>query len=154
MPTDFFGYSRDVKPNGQLVSSEFATIAIGGGDKIPLVQQVSATYEHQVMPKFESGSPTLFWLTGQAQGTIAFSRLIGQEGFLSSLKGLSGQCGSLIGVTLGLDGKGACSAASTPSGGKAKFSGAIPQQISINWTAGALEVQEGATIRVSTLDKA
>ncbi len=151
---DFFGYQRQIKPNGQIVSSEFANIAIGSGSNIPLVQQVTAQYQQAVNAKFESGSPTLYWLTGQPMGTIAFSRLIGSEGFLSSLKGLSGQCGSLIGVTLSLDGQGGCAAAVKPGSGQAKFSGAVPEQIQISWQAGTLEVQEGATIRVGSLDAA
>ena len=149
---DFYGYERDVKANGYLMSSEFATIAIGGAARIPLVQQVTAQYQHQVTPKFESGSPTLFWLTGQPQGTVSFARLVGQEGFLTSLKALANSCGSLIGVTLGLDGTGGCVGAGSTSATKARFSGAVPDAIQISWAAGSLEVQEGATIRVAMLD--
>ena len=152
MATDFFGYDRPVKPNGTLLSSEFATIAVGNGAQIPIVQQVQAQYQQMVTPKFESGSPTLYWLTGQAQGTISFSRLIGSEGFLTALSGLQNSCGSLIGVTLGLDGSTGCAQVTTPAKNKVRFSGAVPESLQISWTSGTLEVQEGASIRVATLE--
>jgi hypothetical protein len=155
MPTDFFGYNRDVKANGTLVSSEFATITIGSGKQITVVQQVQAQYQQMVSPKFESGSPTLYWLTGQPQGTISFSRLIASDGFLTQLAGLKNACGSLIGVTLGLDGVGGCTAAiKSGSGTKARFTGGVPESLQISWSAGTLEVQEGASIRVATLQDA
>lgn len=152
--TDFWGYDREVKPNGFIASSELATIAIGGSGPITLVQQVTAQYAHMVSAKFESGSPTLYWLTGQPQGSINFSRLVGHEGFLASLSALAGQCGSVIGVKLGLDGKGGCSGAASTGGANAKFSGAVPESLSIAWTAGTLECQEGSAIKVASLDKA
>ena len=151
---DYWGYDREVKPNGFIASSELATIAIGGGNNIQLVQQVTAQYAHMVSAKFESGSPTLYWLTGQPQGTISFSRLVGQEGFLSSLSGLAGQCGSVIGVTLGLGGTGGCAAATISGGKSARFSGAVPESLNIAWQAGTLECQEGAAIKVASLDAA
>jgi hypothetical protein len=155
MPQDFFGYSRTVQPNGTLVSSEFATIAIGSGKTITVVQQVQAQYQQMVTPKFEAGSPTLYWLTGQPSGTVSFSRLISSSGFFSELSGLQNACGSLISVTLGLDGIGGCSAAVSPTGNnKAKFTGAVPESIQISWSAGTLEVSEGASIRVATLTSA
>ena len=152
---DFWGYDREVKPNGFISSSELATIAIGGGANITLVQQVTAQYSHMVSAKFESGSPTLYWLTGQAQGAINFSRLVGKEGFLASLSALAGQCGSVIGVTLGLNGKGGCAGVVASGGGKsAKFSGAVPESLTISWSAGSLECQESAAIKVASLDAA
>ena len=153
---DFFGYKRDVKPNGALVSSELATLYLNGNTKISLVQSVQASYQHQVTPKFESGSPTLYWLSGQPQGSITFSRLIGQEGYLSDagVGQLGGQCGSLLTISLGLDGTNICTAVQTPSAKKLKFSGAIPQSVNVVWQAGSLEVQEGATILVSTMEYA
>lgn len=155
MPTDFFGYKREVQPNGTLVSSELATIAVGGGSNISVVQNVTANYAQQVNPKFESGSPTLYWLTGQAMGSISFSRLVSSSGFLAELSSLKNSCGSVIPVVLGLDGTGGCSASAGKSGGgKVRFSGGVPESITISWTAGTLEVSEGASIKVATLEAA
>lgn len=151
---DFWGYEREVKPNGFIMSSEFATIAIQG-TRLSLVQQVTAQYAHMVSAKFESGSPTLFWLTGQPQGTVTFSRLVGQDGFLKSLSAMGNTCGSVIGITLGLNGKGGCSGVAGASGGaQAGFSGVVPESLTISWQAGTLEVQEGASFKVAMLSAA
>jgi hypothetical protein len=151
---DFWGYDREVQPNGYIASSELATITIGDASRITLVQNVTATYTHMVSAKFESGSPTLFWLSGQPQGSITFSRLVGKEGFLASLSGLSGKCGSVVGVTLALNGTGGCSGSAATGGKSARFSGAIPESLNIAWQAGTLECQEGAGLKVATLDAA
>jgi len=149
MATDFFGYNRDVKPNGQIASSEFATISLGS--RMALVQTVQATYSQTVNAKFETGSPTLFWITGQPQGNITFSRLVGKGGFLSAFGALKNACGKVIGVALGLDGTGGCSAVSNSGGSGVQFSGGVPENVSINFKAGTLEVSEGASIRVASM---
>ena len=152
MPKDFLGYDRNIMPNGSVMSSEYATIALGSS-RISLVQSVTAEYAQMTTPKYESGSPTLYWLTGQPSGAITMGRLVGKEGFLKSLASLHNSCGSLIGVTLGLNGTGACIAsasAKTPL----TFQGAVPNSLSISWSAGTLEVQEGCRIAVASLSAA
>ena len=145
---DFYGYSRDVKPNGQVTSSEFATLSIDG--HMDLVQQVQATYMQTVNAKFEVGSPTLYWVTGQPQGTITFARLVGKGGFFSKFSSLKGSCGKVVGLKVGLDGSGGCTTVQA-SGNTVSFDGGVAEQVSLSFQAGVLEVTEGATVRVASM---
>lgn len=149
MAEDFFGYSRDVKPNGQIITSEFATINLDG--KMGLVQSVQAVYQQSVQARFEAGSPTLYWLTGQPQGTVTVARLVGKNGLFSAFGSLQNACGSVIPVKIGLDGTGGCSA--TPAGqGTINFSGGVPESVNVSFQAGLLEVQEGCSIRCAAMN--
>lgn len=147
---DFLGYSRDVKPNGQIMTGEMATLTVGG-DKSSLVQQVSAVYQQTATPKFEVGSPTLYWLTGQPSGTVAFGRIVGCNGFLSGMGALKNSCGTLIPLQIGSDGTGGCASAQCGGGNPLTFDGGVVQQINISFNAGTLEVTEGATIMVASM---
>jgi hypothetical protein len=150
---EFFGYERDVKPNGQILSSEFATISLNGSGAMSLVQSVEANYGQTVAAKFAIGSPTLYWLTGRPGGQIAVSRLVGPGGFLSNFNGLADSCGSLLGIVLGTDGKGGCVAAQNNSGGKLRFDGGVVDRINISFNANALEITEAFTIQVASMYK-
>jgi hypothetical protein len=153
MATDFFGYNRDVKPNGAIATSEFATINIGG--KMGLVQSVSAAYQQTVQARFEAGSPTLYWLTGQPQGTISIARLVGQSGLFSGFAKLQNNCGGVIdGISIALDGTGGCAVNQIRGGASLTFGGGVPESVNVSFSAGMLEVQEGATIRCATMNKA
>ena len=146
---DILGYRRDVRPNGQIFSSEFATITMGG--RVSLVQQVQATYGQTVTPKFEVGSPTLYWLTGQPMGQVQIGRLVGRGGFLNSFGGVENSCGTLLSVKLGLDGTGGCSAAQGGGGSGLSFDGGVVENLTVSFQAGDLEVNEGAVIRVASM---
>lgn len=146
---DFFGYSREVKPNGQITSSEFATLYMGG--KMDLVQNVTAQYGQSVNAKFEVGSPTLYWVTGQPQGAVNFGRLVGRGGFLSRFNELKESCGKIVKLRLGLDGTGGCTAAQNTNGGTINFDGGVAESIQIQFSAGTLEVSEGASIKVASM---
>jgi hypothetical protein len=152
MAQDFFGYVRDVQANGSVLTSEFATINLGGGI-IRLVQSVNATYAQNVQAKFEAGSPTLYWVTGQAQGTIQMGRLLGREGWLSGFTAFENACGELRSLTIGLDGNSGCAAVAPANNSNLRFTDAVPQQITINFNVGGLEVTEGITIRAATMSR-
>ena len=149
--TDFFGYSREIMPNGSIMSSEFATLSLGSG-RMALVQTVSANYTQQVNAKFELGSATLYWVTGQPQGDVTFRRLVGKSGFLADFGSMKGACGTVIGVSIGGGGNVGC-----PGGGAGgsglQFSGGVPLNISVDITAGSMEVSEGGAIRVANMNQ-
>jgi hypothetical protein len=147
--TDILGYKRDVKPNGQIFSSEFATISMGG--RMSLVQQVQASYGQTVVPKFEVGSPTLYWLAGQPMGQVQIGRLVGRGGFFDSFGDLENSCGRLLGLRIGLDGTGGCTSVQQATGGGISFDGGMVANITASFGAGDLEVQEGATIQVASM---
>lgn len=148
--TDILGYTRDVKPNGQLYSSEFATISIGG--RMSLVQSVQGSYGHTVQPRFETGSPTLYWLTGQPMGQVQIGRLVGKGGFFATFNQLENSCAELLSLTVGLDGNGGCTAVQGAAGGLF-LDGGVVANMSFGFSAGALEVQEGASIQVASMRK-
>ena len=149
MATDYFGYNREIQPNGAIVSSEYATLDLGG--RMALVQTVSANYAQQVNAKFEIGTPTLYWVTGQPQGDITFRRCVGKGGFLSAFATMSNACGKVLGVSIGLDGSGACSTVSNSGGKGIKFSGGVPVNVSVDITAGSMEVSEGGSMRAASM---
>jgi len=148
---DYFGYQREVRPNGQLATSEYAVLSLGG--VMGLVQQATATYSQVVNAKFEAGSPTLFWVTGQPSGVIQFARLVGKEGIFASFGSIEGKCGELIGVQISLNGTGGCASARMGGGG-IRFSGGVAENVTLSYQAGLLEIQEGAVIRVASMARA
>jgi hypothetical protein len=152
MAKDFFGYVRDVNANGAVLTSEFATINLGGGI-VRLVQNVNASYNQQVQSKFEAGSPSLYWVTGQAQGTVQMGRLLGRDGWFAGFSTFEDACGELKSLTIGLDGNSGCAAVRPAGGSTLQFSDAVPESLTLNFTAANLEVQEGITIRVATMSK-
>lgn len=149
---DYFGYQRTVEPNGAIVSSEYATLSLGGG-KMALVQTVRATYGQTVTAKFEVGSPTLYWITGQPVGQIELGRLVAKGGFLEGFSSLENSCGSVIPVTLGLDGTGGCSVGEGGGGSGLQFSGGVPEQVTVQFQAGLLEISEGCSIKVASMTR-
>lgn len=152
---DIYSYKREAssaRADGGLASAEFAVLDLAGSE-VRLVQQFSANYTHAVNAKFESGSANLYWQTGQPQGTVNFSRLVGMNGFMEGFeKSLDGSCGSLTTLNVGMDGESACTVGAAPTG-SLNFGGAIPTAYNLTWTAGALDITEGLQIRVSSLSK-
>jgi len=145
---DILGYNREVRPNGAIISAEFATISLGS--RMSLVQEVQGTYGQTVVPKFETGSPTLYFLTGQPMGSLNLSRLVGRGGFFRAFGSLRDSCARLIPINIGLDGTGGCTQV-TDRGAGLQISGAVVQTMSFGFGAGALEVQEGATLQFANL---
>jgi len=143
---DFYGYTRDIKPNGQLISSEFATLSVAGS-RVTIVQAVQATYGQRAEPKFEAGSSALYWVTGQPMGDITMGRLVGADG-LSGIKMLEGGCGSLRSVSVAFNGSGGCADAVVAANGL-NFRDAVPVSVGITFSAGQLEIGENFSIRAA-----
>lgn len=149
MATDFFGYTRDVNANGQIATSEWATLSLGS--RMSLVQSAQWSYQQTSNPKYEAGSAALYWVQGQPSGTISFTRAVGKGGFLSAFSSLKNSCGSLLSLSIGLDGKGACDGGGGGQG--IQFSGGVAQSVSGSFQAGMLDVTEGATILVAVMSQ-
>lgn len=147
--SDVFGYERTgVSDPGQVLSSDHALINVGG--KVRLVQNVNGAYQHRVEPKFEAGSPNLYWVTGQASGTLEIGRLLG-NGDLGTDLTTGDSCGVLETLTLSMTGK-SCSA-QTGGSQEFNFSGAVVQSYTISFSVGNLDVQEGLRIMVAELER-
>lgn len=144
---DIFGYNRSGNAFAQIVSSEFATISIGGGGGGNLLQSFRASYQQDLRPFFAIGDPNLYWVSGFPQGQVDFERAVASAGFFSGLKG---QCGVINNITVNASGGASCST-SGGGGGTVAFGGAIVQSVRISMQAGQTEVIEGATVRVAQL---
>ena len=143
---DYFGYNRQTQAN-QIISADNAIIDIGQG-RIGLVQNFSGSYGHQVEPRFEMGSSTLFWVNGKPSGQFQVSKLVGREGILDSFKTGGDACGGLRQISVSLDG-GSCA---VEAGGGVNFNGAKLQSVSVNGSAGAFEIAESATFLVAEMN--
>ena len=142
MATDFFGYNRNIGSSNELASSEYATLSING--KVNLCQSVRVDYGQDVKPIYEVGNPSVYFVTGHAQGTISFGRIAGGGSFWSNLK--NSQCGQIGMVSLNSEGKGCYG-----SGGKLNFDGAIITSVSLSINTGAIEINEEAQLRVASM---
>lgn len=148
--TDMFGYSRRVHAPGEVLSSEYATLAMEGGDNLTLLQSCQAGYTQQVQPVFEAGSSDLFWVAGQASGTCTIGRAVGKEGFLTKFG--TGNCAELRSLDVALDGRGGCAAVTTGSG--VSMSGCMPRALGFTFGAGQLQMQETVEMLVASMRKA
>ena len=151
MSEDIFSYNRDVKTN-QLVTSEFAVLKMDGfdgGGVVSLIQNCNVQYAHKVNARYEGGSTTLFWQTGQSNGNLSFSRLVGSTGFFEGLNGTCG--GELAQLSVGLKKGDACSSISASGG--FTFISAILQSYTLSWNVGNLDVQEGGTAMLAHMKK-
>ena len=143
--SDIFGYNRQTQAN-QIISSDNAVIDLGAG-RIGLVQNYSASYNHQVEPRYEMGSSTLFWVTGKPSGQLQVSKLVGRDGLLTTFRTGEDACGGIRQLTTSLDG-GSCQ---VRAGGGLNFNGAKLQGVGVQGSAGAFEIAESATFLVAEL---
>lgn len=143
---DLFGYNRDGASLGQVASSEFAFVSIGGG-KSALVQSFSVTYSQQIDDVKAVGDSNIYWVPGRPTGSINTSKLVGPGGFFSGWS--TGQCGQLSSVGVNLSG-GNCGFSGS---GNLQFTGAVVEQFSLEMSSGNQTISESAQIRVATVSK-
>lgn len=126
-----------------------------GAAKAGLIQNAAVSYQQNVQPRFEAGSHELYWLTGQAMGSVQVGRLIGDRGILDGVvygndpnnikKGLLGGIEFKIG-RLGLAGI-------TVKQEVIMLSGCVLSAYGISFNVGGLEVQESMTIQTALLKR-
>lgn len=139
---DIFGYNRTARASGQIASSEFAVVTIGGTQS--LVQSVQVAYGQEVKTIYEVGNPNIYWVPGHASGTINCSSLVGPGGFFAGWKG--GKCGAISPISVSTGG-GTCYTGS----GSMYFDGGIINQVSATLTAGQMEIGQSVGIMIATL---
>lgn len=76
MAKDFFGYTKDAKGPGNVVSPTMVILSIDG-EKLRLAQSVTLSYQRQVEPTYEIGSDSVWMVAGKSSGTCEVSRSIG-----------------------------------------------------------------------------
>ena len=150
MATNILGYTR-TKDTKRLISSDFAALSLDSGGELGLVQQATAQYGHQVIPRFEAGSSNLFWVTGQAQGTITLGRAVSQDGFFGQLRPQDAAGGTLVKMHLNMKKANLDNQVSTGAGSAIHFSGGIISALSSNVSAASLDVSESVTINVAEM---
>ena len=141
--TDFFGYTRQVGATNKIASSEALTVTgLGGAD---LIQNISINYGQQIRPLFAVGNSNVYFVGGQAQGTLDFERL---SACGSMLNGLGANCG-VMSAPINLSGAGSSSCFCAPGGVSLKD--VMLESVSIRATAGQIEVLEGGRLRFATM---
>ena len=141
----FFGYNRTGSPIAQVVSSEFATVTVGGS-VVSLIQSFSAQYQQDIRPLFAVGDPNLYFVTGHPQGTVQVMRASGKTGFLAAFRG--GSCGRIDSITISAT-QGQPCATGVSGAGRATFTGGIVASVGIAMQAGRVEIFESVDIRVA-----
>jgi hypothetical protein len=139
----YFGYNRNT--SGTVATSEHATVSFGGGGKLKLVQTVEAAYAQRVEARFEAGSADMYWVTGQPQGTISFSRMVTTGDSL--LSGYDVPCGEVSSIAIGMDGT-SCKPA---GGGRLTFKDGVVERVGVSVQVGSLQVAESVQMKVATL---
>lgn len=147
---DVFGYTRQVKEN-ELISSDFASIDLGNG-RLGVCQSVQGSYNHKVDTIFETGSNALYFVNGRPMGAIQVARMVGKEGFLSSILSGAPACGSLTKITVSLDGDGDQCAVSGSSA--MKFDGCKIQTYGFQFGTNSMTLSENASFICASLTRA
>ena len=158
---DFYGYERDYAGT-YLYSSDVAAIyfdnnGVGYPQRAGLVQNVQASYQQSVLPRFEAGSSELYWVTGQAQGSVGCGRLVSYQGLLDGInvgQGTSDLRNGILGSVTIKIGKlaGQLRQVQLPQS-QLIMKGCVLQGYSTSFTTGALEVAESMAIQVALMKR-
>jgi hypothetical protein len=143
---DLFGYNRTGNAIGQVASSEYASVNVGG--KLALVQSVNVTYTQQIDEVKAVGDSNVYWIPGRPSGTINVSKLVGQGSFFQGWS--AGQCGRIDSLSINVGG-GVCGFSS--GGGGLSFTGAVVETFSLEMSSQAHTVTETASIKVATISR-
>ena len=142
---DLFGYNRTGNSIGQVASSEFAAVNIGG--KLALVQSVEVSYAQQVDEVKAVGDSNIYWIPGRPSGSINVDKLVGTGGFFSGWG--QGQCGQVNSLSVSLQG----SSCGFSGGGSLSFTGAVVESFSLSMNAQNQTISEKAQIKVATISR-
>lgn len=140
---DIFNYNRTSKSAGQVASSEFAVISMGG--KQSLVQQVQVQYGQQITPITQIGDVNIYLMAGRAQGTVNCTKLVGSGGFLAGWR--NRDCGRITPMSVSMAG----SRCGFSGRGSLSFDGGILASVNITLSAEQLQISESATIQIASM---
>ena len=140
--SDIFGYNRTSRATGQIASSEFAVITIGGVQT--LIQNTQINYGQDVKSVYEIGNPNVYWVPGHASGTVSCSSLVGPGGFFAGWKG--NKCGAISPIRVSTS-DGTCYTGSA----SLYFDAGIIQSVSATLTAGTMEIGQTVQVMVATM---
>lgn len=153
MNVDIFGYTRD-RAGSTIMSSDYAALHLnssgGLGTKLGLLQNAMANYAHRVEPRYEAGSSEIYWAAGQSMGKVSAGRLVGDVGILQGVQFDRNPNNNRKGSMAGIDFKLGVPALARST---VHMAGCVAQGISINFGAGALDVQESLDIMVARMER-
>jgi len=144
---EIFGASRTVNPIGQIRGSEFAKVYMGS--LVALAQSFQAQYGRQSKPIMSIGDPNIYFVPGQAQGSVSLGRLLGADGMLGLLNSGIANCGTIQNLQLTAGG-GRCLVAPSQT---LNFGGGILESVSVGLTAGNPEIVESYQMKISSMEK-
>lgn len=140
---DIFNYNRTSRSAGQVASSEFAVVSMGGRQS--LVQQVSVQYGQQITPISQIGDVNIYLLPGRAQGTVNCTKLVGSGGFLAGWR--NRECGKITPMSVNMAG----SRCGFTGRGSLSFDGGIIENVQITLSSEQLQISESVTIRIASM---
>lgn len=146
MATDFFGSEKTIKVNDQIVTGELCSLSISGF--VSLLQNATASYQRQIMPMFEAGKTTTYYLTGQSEGTISATAAVGKSGFFKNFNNTGGNCGKVDKLAFTLGNGGSCAVSAS---GSLSFSNGLIENVGIQLQAGFTAVTNSMQIRVGMM---
>ena len=142
---DLFGYTRSGNSLGQVASSEFAAVNVGG--KLALVQSANVSYAQQIDEVKAVGDSNIYWIPGRPSGSISVTKLVGTGGFFSGWN--AGQCGQINSLSVNLQG-GSCGFSGS---GSLSFTGAVIESFSLELNSQSQTISETAQIKVATISR-
>ena len=147
--SDVFGGNREVK-TGELLTMENAALDLGEG-RVALVQNIQIQYNQGVQPQFEVGSNTMYFVAGQARGSLRVDTLVGKTGFLDGFNlANKAVCGGIDSVALNLVDTNNCgwelSRRSTAS-----LEAVVPESVNITISAGQLQIAQSVGFQIGKL---
>ncbi len=140
---DIFNYNRTQKSAGQVASSEFAVVSMGGRQS--LVQQVTVQYGQTITPITQIGDVNIYLMAGRASGTVNCTKLVGSGGFLSGWR--NRECGKITPMSVNMSG----SRCGFSGRGSLSFDGGILESVQITLSSEQLQISESATIRIASM---
>lgn len=135
---DIFGYDVDVKEK-QVVAARNAALDLGDG-RIALVQSMQGSYGHQHQTVFEAGSSSVYFVSGNPQGTFGYSTLVGTDGWFAGIVNKTGLCATLRSINVDLTGTDSNCDVQVKSKANVKFEGGLLRQIGFQVQAGGLNI--------------
>lgn len=145
MATDFFGSNKTVKANDQIVTGELCSLSMGG--RVALLQNATASYGRQIMPMFEAGTTTTYYISGNSEGSIEATAAVGKSGFFKNFNSI-GNCGKVDKLGFSLGSSGGCAVSAS---GSLNFTNGLVENVSITLTAGFTAVTNAIRIRVGSM---
>lgn len=134
---DFFGYDKQSKGPGNVVSAPMALLSIDA-KAVWLVQNFQLSYARMVQPLYQFGNESVYMMAGNSSGTIAIDRAIGEVGLLKPYRPNDACTTQNIVISKG-------TAACGMDPGTVVAANSLLQEVRASGQANGLNISDGAT---------